>query len=66
MSDSQQKSQRLSNQSNRKDLSKSSSRSNQNSNVVKPGQTNQRYERQKSQTQIGQDDSNATIIKGMF
>lgn len=67
MSDTQQKNQRLTNQSNRKDLSKSSSsRSNQNSNVVKPGQTNQRYERQKSQPLIGQDDSNATIIKGMF
>jgi hypothetical protein len=34
--------------------------------MVKPGQTNQRYERQKSQPQISQDDSNATIIKGMF
>lgn len=65
MSDSQQKNQRLTNQNNRKDQSKSSSRSNQN-NAAKPGQTNQRYERQKSQPQIGQDDSNAVpIIKGL-
>lgn len=62
--DSQQKNQRLTNQNNRKDQPKSSSRSNQNSSMVKPGQTNQRYERQKSQTQIGQDD--APIIKGFF
>jgi len=32
--------------------------------MIKPGQTNQRYERQKSQSQIGQDDSNMPIIKG--
>jgi len=62
--DSQQKNQRLTNQSNRKDQLKSSSRCNQNSSMVKPGQTNQRYERQKSQPQIGLDDSNAPIIKG--
>lgn len=54
------------NQNNRKDQSKSSSRSNQNSNSVKPGQTNQRYERQKSQSQIGQDDPNTPIIKGFI
>lgn len=66
MSDAQQKNLRLTNQSNRKDLSKTSSRSNPNSNVAKPGQTNQRYERQKSQPLLGQDDPNATIIKGMF
>lgn len=66
MSDSQQKNQRLTNQNNRKDQSKSSSRSNQNNNAAKPGQTNQRYERQKSQPQLGQDDSNAApIIKGL-
>lgn len=64
--DSVQKNQRLSNQINRKDQSKTSSRSNQNSNVAKPGQTNQRYERQKSQPQIGQDDSNTPIIKGLI
>jgi len=64
--DSQQKNQRLTNQSNRKDQSKLSSRSNQNINIAKVGQTNQRYERQKSQTQICQDDSNVPIIKGLI
>lgn len=66
MNDTQQKNQRLANQSNRKDSSKPSSRSNQNTNAAKPGQTNQRYERQKSQPQIGQDDSNIPIIKGLI
>lgn len=60
----QQKNQRVISQSNRKDQSKSSSRSNQNSSATKPGQINQRYERQKSQPLISQDDSNAPIIKG--
>lgn len=64
--DSLQKNQRLTNQNNRKDTSKLSSRSNQNSNSAKPGQTNQRYERQKSQPQIGQDDSSTPIIKGFY
>jgi len=66
LSDSQQKIQRLTNQSNRKDSSKPTSRANQNNNAAKPGQTNQRYERQKSQPQIGQDDSNVPIIKGLI
>jgi len=66
LSDSQQKIQRLTNQSNRKDSSKLTSRANQSNNAAKPGQTNQRYERQKSQPQIGQDDSNVPIIKGLI
>lgn len=65
LNESQQKNQRLTNLSNRKDLSKSLSRSNQNS-VIKPGQTSQRYERQKSQPLISQDDSNLPIIKGIY
>ncbi|XP_050524381.1 uncharacterized protein DDB_G0283357-like isoform X2 [Daktulosphaira vitifoliae] len=55
---------RVSNQNNRKDQSKSSSsRPNQSSNNTKAGQTNQRYERQKSQSQFVVDDSNTSIIK---
>lgn len=66
LNESLQKNQRLTNLSNRKDQSKTSSRSNQNSSVTKPGQLNQRYERQKSQPLIGQVDSNSPIIKGIL